>query len=102
MCSLRDAAESLTNLVVDVYGVSMDEVSSLATFAKAQELSFSLLSDPDGSAVAKYDVAFEGRPFAKRVTFILDDAGSVRHIDREVRVDSHGEDLVELVTRLQD
>ncbi len=79
----------------------MDSVADQARFTKAQELNFPLLSDPDGSAVAKYRVRMEDRPLAARVTFVIDERGVVRHVDREVKVDSHGADLVGLIRRLR-
>ena len=79
----------------------MDSVADQARFTKAQELNFPLLSDPDGSAVAKYRVRMEDRPLAARVTFVIDERGVVRHVDREVKVDSHGTDLAGLIRRLR-
>lgn len=97
MCSLRDAATELGELGVDVFGVSRDVVADLAAFAKAQNLTFRLLSDPDGSVTSKFEVDSEGRPFAKRVTFVIDDKGVIRARDEGVKVDSHGADLVALI-----
>ena len=76
-------------------------MKSLAKFAEDQKLGFELLSDPDGSAVEKYGTPYEGRPFSKRVTFVIDPEGLLRHIDEGVKVDSHGADLVKLLQRLQ-
>ena len=39
--------------------------------------------------------------FAKRVTFVIDEKGTLRHVDSSVKVNSHGEDLAELVYNLQ-
>ena len=86
---------------IDVFGVSLDSVEDQAAFHAQQELNFRLLSDPDGSAAAKYGVLPEGGRFANRVTFILDEKGVLRHIDDKVQVDRHGEDLIELVEQLR-
>lgn len=102
MCSLRDAVEELDALGVAVYGISLDPVRSQARFAGEQELSFQLLSDPDASASTKYGVLAEGGRYASRVTFLIDPKGVLRHVEREVKVDSHGADLAALVRRLQD
>jgi peroxiredoxin Q/BCP len=101
MCSLRDAAAELGELGCDVYGVSRDTVADLAKFAKDQSLEFRLLSDPDGSVTAKFEVDMEGRPMARRVTFVVDGKGVIRARDEGVKVDAHGRDLVALVKRLQ-
>jgi peroxiredoxin Q/BCP len=84
---------------VDVYGVSFDSVVEQAQFAKEQELTFPLLSDPDGSAALKYGVHAGG--FARRVTFIIDEKGNLRHVDTGVQVATHGDDLIERVYELQ-
>ena len=101
MCSLRDAATQLGKLSATVYGISCDDVASIAAFRKQQKLEFTLLSDPDGNAARKFSVLMAGRPYAKRVTFILDEQGIVRHITDKVNVMSHGTQIAELLTKLQ-
>lgn len=101
MCSLRDAAGDFERLGVTVYGISRDDVAALAAFARAQELAFPLLSDPDGSAAAKYGVQMPDRPFARRVTFVLDERGIVRHVGDRVDVERHGAELVERIRELR-
>ncbi|MFT7679618.1 MAG: peroxiredoxin Q/BCP [Planctomycetota bacterium] len=85
----------------DVYGISLDGVADLAKFHKAQKLTYPLLSDPDGSVAGRFDAVMKGRPFAKRMTFIIDGEGILRHIDEGVNVRTHGEDLLAIVERLQ-
>ena len=84
-----------------VYGVSLDDVKSIAAFAEAQELNFPLLSDPDGSVGKKYGVLPEGSQWTQRVTFVIDDEGVLRHVDRKVNVTQHGDDLLDLLEELQ-
>ena len=98
MCSLRDAATKLGELGVTVYGASLDDVAALAKFAEDEELTYSLLSDPDGSAAEKYGV-HRGR-YTARHTFIIDAEGVLRAIDENVQVKTHGTDLVERIERL--
>jgi peroxiredoxin Q/BCP len=76
-------------------------VYDLAAFAEAQELNFTLLSDTDGSAARKYDVLTPDGRWANRVTFVLDPRGVLRHVDRQVKVDSHGADLAAVIRDLQ-
>ncbi|MEZ6016681.1 MAG: peroxiredoxin [Planctomycetota bacterium] len=102
MCSLRDAATELGELGVNVYGISRDSVEDMGKFAKDQKLPFPLLSDPDGSVTKKFEVDMDGRPMAKRVTFVLDPKGVIRARDEGVKVDAHGKDLIELIQRLAD
>ena len=76
-------------------------MNSQAAFAKEQELNFRLLSDPDGSAAAKYGAARPERPYARRLTFVIDENGVLRHIDDEVDVKQHGADLAALIRKLR-
>ncbi len=100
MCSLRDAAEGFEVMGVDVYGASLDDVKDMKAFADAQKLQFQLLSDPDGSAARKYGVLAQGAKWTGRVTFVIDDAGVLRKIDKGVSVKTHGEDLLLMVEEL--
>ena len=73
--------------------MSLDDVATQRAFHEAQELDFALLSDVDGSAARKLGALAEGRPFARRVTFVIDREGVIRKIDAEVDVTRHGADL---------
>ena len=70
-------------------------------FHEAQKLNFSLLSDPNAGVAKAYGVLNAGRPFANRVSFVIDDKGVLRAIDEGVKVGTHGADLVELVLGLR-
>ena len=101
MCSLRDAAEELNELGVDVFALSLDGVEDLGAFAEAQELNYGLLSDPDGGVATKYGVLDPGAKFASRVTFVVDEKGVLRQVVSDVDVKKHGADLVALVKKLR-
>jgi peroxiredoxin Q/BCP len=101
VCSLRDAADQLAAVKTKVYGISLDDVQAQAAFAKAQGVKYALLSDPDGSAAAKYGALMAGRPFSRRVTFVIDDLGVLRAIDDKVDVTNHGADLAKRIGELQ-
>jgi peroxiredoxin Q/BCP len=83
-----------------VYGVSLDSVADQARFHEEQELNFPLLSDPDGSAATKYGVLPGDARWASRVTFVIDGKGILRAVVDDVKVNTHGEDLVLLVEEL--
>jgi len=102
MCSLRDAGDQWKSRDVAVYGVSLDDVATLAAFAKDQELAFPLLSDTDGSLAGKYGVLMDRRPMAQRVTFVLDPKGVLRaRVDR-VDVRGHAAQITEILDGLAD
>lgn len=101
MCSLRDAAKDLADLGVSVVGVSADAVAAVKAFHLAQGLTFPLLSDPEGTAIRTWGVQRDGSPLARRVTFVVDLEGRVRHVEPDVKPQGHGASLVETVRRLQ-
>ena len=82
-----------------MYGLSTDSVADLSIFWEEQELNFKLLSDPDGSAAKKYGT-LRGM-YAKRVSFVLDDKGVLRHVEQGVKVGTHGKDLVSVIKKLR-
>jgi thioredoxin-dependent peroxiredoxin len=41
-----------------------------------------------------YGVTGPGQNFAKRWTFFIDKEGTIRHIEKAVKADSHGGDVV--------
>ena len=102
VCSLRDAAEIMEELGVQVFGLSLDDVADQAKFVKEQELNFSLLSDPDGSVARKYGVLSKGANYTNRVTFIIDPQGVLRQVEDRVNVRGHGMDLAEMIVQLQE
>jgi len=101
VCSLRDSLKDLESIGVAVAGISLDDVKSQRAFVEQQKLNFPLLSDPDGSVARKYDALLADKPYSARVTFVVDDKGILRHIDRKVSVDSHGKDLAGVVRGLR-
>ena len=79
--------------------ISTDDVATQKAFAESQELSYPVLSDPDGSVAGKYQV-LSGR-YASRVTFVIDPEGVIRHVDRAVNVSAHGAELAEVLRKLR-
>ena len=59
-----------------IVAISCDSPYSLQTFAEAENLTFTLLSDfwPHGEVCQAFDVFLEDKGFATRGTFILDQA----------------------------
>jgi len=79
--------------------ISTDDVAAQKAFAEGQKLEYPVLSDPDGSAAAKYQV-LKGK-YANRVTFVIDPEGVIRHVDRSVDVAAHGTELAEVLRKLK-
>ncbi|WP_276273162.1 peroxiredoxin [Haloarcula litorea] len=76
----------------EIYGVSPDSVDSHAAFADEHDLSFDLLSDPEGNVAEAFGVDLvNGRP--KRTTFVLA-RGQVVGVYEGVRPSGHATDVL--------
>jgi glutaredoxin-dependent peroxiredoxin len=86
MCQFRDSLAQLDAANAVVYGVSVDHPASLKEFARQQQLNFTLLSDFNKEAIAKYDVVNPDmgglKGVARRAVFVIDAEGVIRY--REV------------------
>ena len=92
-CSLRDGIAELREEGIHILGVSIDTVEDQAAFKAKYNLPFPLLADKDGVASQAYGVASPGRPFARRVTFIISPEGKVADIIDQVNVTEHAQQV---------
>ena len=99
-CSLRDGHGALLASGSVVLGVSADDEKSHADFARKYELPFPLLADPDKKIIKAYGVKMPLIGIAKRVTFLIDKLGVIRHIVTEVNTKSHEAQVLELLKGL--
>lgn len=74
--------------------VSLDDAEKNRDFAESVGAHFVLLSDPEKENAERYGVLAFGGLYAKRVTFYIDAAGVIQHIDKDVDTATHGEDIV--------
>ena len=79
-CAFRDEHEEFGKLDAEVIGISSDSVESHRRFAEKHNLSFTLLSDEGGKVRRMYGVPNTFGIFPGRVTYIIDEAGVVRHV----------------------
>ncbi len=96
-CAFRDHMQNVRDLDGVVIGVSRQSVEDQRAFSEEQMLNFVLLSDAEGKLGAALGVpeVHDGKHvFAKRVTFVADRHGIVRHVYPEVHVDSHAEEIL--------
>ncbi|MCX6141452.1 MAG: peroxiredoxin [Candidatus Kapabacteria bacterium] len=86
MCSFQNAIQRLNGMNAVVLGVSADLPFSNGGFAKANDLTYPLLSDWTMATINAYDVAFEnfagiqGLTRSSRATFIIDAEGIIRNV----------------------
>ena len=80
--------------------VSMDSPEKNKQFAESLDTSQVLLSDPDGAVAKAYGVAGLGGLFAKRWTFYIGPEGMVRAVDKDVNVETAGQDIAKQLAEL--
>lgn len=98
-CSLRDGREELSALGVQVVGVSTDGVKSHENFRDKHSLNFPLLSDRAKEIVELYGVKSKFGS-ARRVTFLIDGEGRIRHVWNKVKTSEHAREIAEKAKEL--
>jgi peroxiredoxin Q/BCP len=98
-CSLRDNQDALRATGAVVYGVSVDTPASHKEFIAKDKLNYPLLADSD-KGYTRWLGLLGGNGMANRVTIVVDKQGIVRKIDRAVKVDSHGQDLLAVLKQI--
>jgi peroxiredoxin Q/BCP len=85
---------------VTVIGISPDNTTSHAKFAKKHDLALSLAADEDRTAIEAFGVWVEKSMYGKaymgvdRSTFLIDRDGTVAKVWRKVKVPGHAEDVL--------
>lgn len=79
-CAFRDAYEDFTKAGAVVIGVSGDSDASHRDFSQQHRLPFLLLSDAGGSIRKAFGVSNTLGLVPKRVTFVIDKQGIIRHV----------------------
>lgn len=100
-CSLRDGIDKLKAHNAEVLGVSVDGLDSHNNFMSKYNLNFPLVADPDFKISKAYDVFNEERQMSRRVTFLIDKNGVIRHIFPKVDVQAHAEEVVEVLKSMK-
>ena len=94
-CDFRDNMNSLQSAGYSVLGISKDKGAALQKFAKEENLSFPLLSDPDLAVHNAYGTYGEKSMYGKTVmgvirsTFVIDEQGVISHALYNVKATGH-------------
>jgi thioredoxin-dependent peroxiredoxin len=88
----RDAYPEYQGKEMVVLGVSMDDETSHQQFTEKYGLPFQLLADTDGAICKAYDV--DGGGYAKRVTYVIDSAGTISQVYDTVNTSTHAQDIL--------
>lgn len=101
-CAFRDDLQQITELGAQVAGVSVDDSSSHAEFAKKYHLPFPLLADQTTETAARYgalmDLVFI--KVARRYTFLIDPQGNVGKVYLSVETSRHSKEIIEDLHKL--
>lgn len=96
-CKFRDDLHKLTALGAQVVGISVDDSTSHAEFAKKHGLPFPLLADTDTTVTARYGVLnnFIVIKMAKRYTFLIDPHGKIKKVYDKVETSRHSQEIID-------
>jgi len=118
-CKFRDDMSSLTDLGVEVIGVSGDTVENHKTFKNAHQLNYTLLADTDGSVAKAFGVPVTVEPksvtvkvdgkdvtltrlaTAKRWTFVIDRDGKIIYKNENVKPALDSSEVAQVVKNLK-
>lgn len=103
-CSFRDARDDIAELGAQVVGISKDGADSHDAFRAKHKLNFTLLSDPDATAMTAYGAwgkKMFGTEGILRKTFIIDPEGVVRKVYGRVTPQGHGAQVISAIKELQ-
>lgn len=84
---------ALSKFKVQVFGASVDPPELNREFAEKGRYPFPLLSDPTKDYARALGALNPTTGFSQRWTYIIDDQGIIREIDKLVRPSTHGRDL---------
>ena len=99
----RDALPKFKKLNAVVLGVSKDSIESHCKFRDKFDLTFPLLSDPDGKVIDKYGAWGEKSMYGRksmgiiRSTVVIGKDGKIRKIFPKVRVAGHVDQVLDAV-----
>ena len=99
-CSFRDSYEQFVEAGAEVIGISSDSPDSHQAFAKRYQLSFTLISDQDGSLRKLFGVSPTLGLLPGRATYVIDKEGIVRLIfSAQFASDDHVQKALQAVGR---
>jgi len=99
-CDFRDNLAVFADAGFVVVGISPDPPEKLAEFAAAEELPFTLLSDPEHRVMEKYGAWGEKKLYGKvvtgviRSTFVISSTGMIEHAFYNVKATGHVAKLI--------
>ncbi len=102
-CAFRDLSAEFDAAGAVILGISPDDVASHGAFATKYRLPFPLLADTDHAVAETYGAWKEknnyGRKYMgiERTTFVIGKDGTIARVFGRVRVDGHGDAVLNFV-----
>jgi peroxiredoxin Q/BCP len=99
-CGIRDAWSEFERAGAVVLGVSPDDVALHESFRADYELPFTLLADPEHKVAEAYEVWAEKSRYGRtymgivRSTFVIGPDGTVEKVMRNVKPETHADDVL--------
>lgn len=99
-CGYSEHAQQLQEHNVVILGISKDSIASHKRFEEKQNLSITLLADPDLEAIQAYDVWKEKKNYGKvymgvvRTTYVIDENGMIQYANDKVKAATDPETMV--------
>lgn len=100
-CGYSEKKDNFADKNTVVLGVSKDSVASHKRFEEKYDLSFTILSDPELTAIQSYDVWHEKKMCGKtymgvvRTTYLIDEDGIIVMANDKVKAASDAEKMLE-------
>jgi peroxiredoxin Q/BCP len=101
-CAFRDSYTVFTEAGAEVMGISSDSIESHRRFAEERHLPFLLLCDAHASVRRLYKVSPTLGFIPGRVTYVLDQAGTIRHIfSSQINATQHVKEALATISSLK-
>lgn len=94
-CDFTESLDALRSQGYVVVGISPDKPEKLARFRERDQLTITLLSDPDKTVMQEWGAFGEKMLYGKKVTgvirstFVVDESGTIEHAWYNVRATGH-------------
>jgi peroxiredoxin Q/BCP len=95
------AGSGLDRFDIALFAASCDSPDTNRRFARALDLDYPVLSDPEKDVATAYGVVHEGRAYPERWTFIIGVDGKLLDVMKEVDTGSHGAQLAARLKQLE-
>jgi thioredoxin-dependent peroxiredoxin len=105
-CAIRDQFKDFKKIDAVVLGISTDSVASHKKFVDAFNLPFTLLADENKEVVGVYGVFGEKKMMGKtymgtnRSSFLIDPSGKVAKVYEKVKPETHAEEVLTDLAKL--